>query len=81
MTAIVKASRLFTAYFLPNRAGLRIALTARWKGVAMNIGGIFYLLVMAGIVGGPWFVMTIFAKTSRRQRSRQVQQRTANFLR
>jgi hypothetical protein len=37
------------------------------------------LLIMAGIVGGPWFVMSYFAKTARRQR--RVQHWTSNFLR
>ena len=47
----------------------------------MNIDGIFYLLILAGIVGAPWFVMSYFAKSNRRQRSRRVQYGTANFLR
>ena len=50
----------------------------------MNVNafeGIVYLLIMIGIVGGPWFMMKMITNNNRRRRNRHVQQGVANYLR
>jgi hypothetical protein len=54
------------------------------EGATMNVNafeGIVYLLIMIGIVGGPWFMMKMITNNNRRRRNRHVQQGVANYLR
>jgi hypothetical protein len=79
-----KSFPTFTAYLLPIRGGLSIAFTARLEGATMNVNaleGIVYLLIMIGIVAGPWFMMKMITNNNRRRRNRHVQQGVANYLR
>jgi hypothetical protein len=40
--------------------------------------GIVYLLIMIGIVAGPWFMMKMITNNNRRRRNRHVQQGVAS---